>query len=155
MGWKLALVCMISLPLTTAIMGVISWVSNHHNYLFEIPYLFAIYKKLSTKFTKQELEAYGLAGTIAEEVLSSIRTVVAFDGQAKEFDRYEKHLITARKNNIKKSMFTGISNAVLWFFVYACYALSFWYGVGLIIEENDLPEDEKIYTAGNMVAVNQ
>lgn len=109
--------------------------------------------QLSTKFSQKELESYGAAGAIAEEVLSSIRTVIAFDGQEKEMERYNVHLVTAKKNNIKRCLFNSISNGVLWFFVYGCYALSFWYGVGLIIEEREYPEEERVYTPGNMVAV--
>jgi ATP-binding cassette subfamily B (MDR/TAP) protein 1 len=37
--------------------------------------------------TEKEMEAYGKAGAIAEEVLSAIRTVVAFGGQQKEVKR--------------------------------------------------------------------
>jgi ATP-binding cassette subfamily B (MDR/TAP) protein 1 len=99
------------------------------------------------------MEAYGAAGSIAEEVLSSIRTVVAFDGQNKEITRYEKHLQSAKKNNITKSLFSGLSNGFMWFFLFASYALSFWYGVGLILEEKYLPEDQIIYTPANMVSV--
>ena len=36
------------------------------------------------------MTAYGKAGSIAEEVLSSIRTVVAFGGQEKEVERYRR-----------------------------------------------------------------
>lgn len=110
---------------------------------------------MSTKFSQQELEAYGSAGVIVEEVLSSIRTVVSFGGQEKEMKRYNEHLVTAKNNNIKRSIFNAASNGVLWFFVYACYALSFWYGVGLIIEERNLPEDKRVYDPGNMVSVSQ
>lgn len=46
--------------------------------------LFQIQASVST----QEMEAYGTAGAVAEEVLSSIRTVVAFSGQEKEIQRY-------------------------------------------------------------------
>lgn len=67
--------------------------------------------------------------------------------------RYNKHLVTAKKNNVKRCFFNAISNGVLWFFVYACYALSFWYGVGLIIEERSYSEDDRVYTPGNMIAV--
>lgn len=109
--------------------------------------------QLSTKFSKKELESYAAAGAIAEEVLSSIRTVVAFDGQDKEMERYDKHLVKAKINNIKRVFFNAISNGVLWFFVYGCYALSFWYGVELIIEERAYPEEERIYTPGNMISV--
>ena len=37
------------------------------------------------------MSAYAKAGTFAEEVLSSIRTVVAFGGQNKEVERYFKN----------------------------------------------------------------
>lgn len=132
-GWKLALVCMVSLPLSTTIMAIISWVS--------------------TKLSEQEMESYGAAGAIAEEVLSSIKTVVAFDGQQKEISRYNKHLVDAKQNNLKRGFFNALSNGCLWFFVYACYALSFWYGVKLILDERHLPPEEQIYTPANMVSV--
>ena len=38
-------------------------------------------------FTVKEQNAYAKAGGVAEEVISSIRTVVAFGGQEKEVDR--------------------------------------------------------------------
>jgi len=38
-------------------------------------------------FTTKELDAYAKAGAIAEEVLSSIKTVAAFGGEDKEVER--------------------------------------------------------------------
>jgi len=38
-------------------------------------------------FTTKELDAYAKSGAIAQEALSSIRTVCAFGGQAKEVER--------------------------------------------------------------------
>ena len=46
------------------------------------------------------MRTYGKAGAIAEEVLSSIRTVTAFGGQQKEVDKYSAEVVTARKNGI-------------------------------------------------------
>jgi len=40
--------------------------------------------QLMMSTTNKELAAYAKAGAVAEEVLSSIRTVVAFGGQKKE-----------------------------------------------------------------------
>ena len=40
-----------------------------------------------TGATTEELKAYAKAGAVAEEVIGSIRTVVAFGGQNKELDR--------------------------------------------------------------------
>jgi len=40
-----------------------------------------------TSTSEKELHAYAKAGSVAEEVLSSVRTVVAFSGQEKECER--------------------------------------------------------------------
>jgi len=40
-----------------------------------------------TSTTEKELKAYAKAGSVAEEVLSAIRTVVVFNGQEKESER--------------------------------------------------------------------
>ncbi len=40
------------------------------------------------KMTAIELKAYGKAGTVAEEVISSIRTVLSYNGQEKEIQRW-------------------------------------------------------------------
>ena len=39
-------------------------------------------------YTEKELNAYAKAGNIAEEVISSMRTVAAFGGQFKEIERF-------------------------------------------------------------------
>lgn len=96
---------------------------------------------------RKESDAYGSAGSIAEEVLGTIRTVLAFGGQAKEIERYDKNLIQAKNNNIFRGALTGIGFGLLWFFMYCSYALAFWYGVGLIID------DPKTYNPGNMITV--
>lgn len=47
----------------------------------------AIIAKSQSSLTEKELAAYGKAGSLAEEVLGAIRTVVAFGGQKKEVER--------------------------------------------------------------------
>ena len=46
--------------------------------------------QIIASFTVREQRAYAAAGGIAEEVLSGIRTVVAFGGERKETERYEQ-----------------------------------------------------------------
>lgn len=99
------------------------------------------------------MDAYAAASSVAEEALSSIRTVIAFEGQTVESERYSKHLIHAMRNNIRRSLFSSINNAIIWFCMYGSYALAFWYGVELIIREEDLTEADRVYTPGNVVAV--
>ena len=94
--------------------------------------------QLSSNLTANELKAYGKAGAVAEEVLSSIRTVFSYNGQTREqkrfdknleskniFDsyRYERHLGEARKSGIKKGAVSGVAIGLLWFLVYCEYAL--------------------------------
>lgn len=99
------------------------------------------------------MDSYGEAGAIAEEALSAMRTVVAFGGQQIEEERYNKHLLSARNNNIKRSFFNGISNALMWFFAYASYSLAFYYGVKLILKDRELDPEDVVYDAGNMITV--
>lgn len=98
--------------------------------------------------------AYAAAGAIAEEVLSAIKTVFAFSGQQKEIDRYKTHLITACVNNIKRSLLTAVSNSLMMFVMFGSFALSFWYGIGLIIYYRDYEWEDRAYTPGTLITVN-
>ncbi|CAF4417285.1 unnamed protein product, partial [Adineta steineri] len=44
--------------------------------------------KLTTSLISMELRAYGKAGTIAEEALSSIRIVLSYNAQQREKKRF-------------------------------------------------------------------
>ncbi|KPJ08553.1 Multidrug resistance protein 2 [Papilio machaon] len=114
-GWKLALLCLISFPITFIPVAMAGWISS--------------------RLSKKEAEATGKAGSIAEEVLTAVRTVYAFSGQDKEVKRYEKHLIKARDCNIKKALYNGISMGALYFCIFGSYALSFWFGFKLMFDE--------------------
>ncbi|CAD7004491.1 unnamed protein product [Ceratitis capitata] len=70
-------------------------------------------EKYQGKLTKREQESYAGAGNIVEEVLSSIRTVVAFGAEKKESERYDNYLVPARKASQSKGAFSGLSDGVL------------------------------------------
>lgn len=97
----------------------------------------AFVAKMQSSLTTKELKSYSIAGNIAEEVLSSIRTVIAFGGRAKEVDRYRSNLADAEHTGKLKGMFSGIGGGVMWGFIYCCYSLAFWYGLELIIADRD------------------
>ncbi|CAH2048678.1 unnamed protein product, partial [Iphiclides podalirius] len=126
-GWKLTLLCLISFPITMVPLALAGLVSS--------------------RLSKKEAEESGKAGSIAEEVLTAVRTVYAFNGQQKEIERYEKPLKKARDANIKKALYNGMSMGVLYFCIFGSYALSFWFGYKLMIEE---PET---YDVNTMLAV--
>ncbi|XP_075068305.1 ATP-binding cassette sub-family B member 5 isoform X4 [Mixophyes fleayi] len=125
-GWQLALVIMATSPLVA--------IST------------AICSKMVVSLTSQELSAYAKAGAVAEEVLSSIRTVVAFGGQEKEIKRYSNNLGEAKKIGIRKSITSQFAVGVMFFLIYASYGLGFWYGTTLIL-------GGKGYTIGSTLVV--
>lgn len=88
---------------------------------------------------------------MAEEVLGSIRTVFAFGGEQKEIERYSERLAPATKTGQRKGMYSGIGSGLMWFIIYCTYALAFWYGVGLILDDRD--KEIKEYTPAVLIIV--
>ncbi|XP_007447541.1 PREDICTED: multidrug resistance protein 1 [Lipotes vexillifer] len=114
-GWKLTLVILALSP----VLGLSA----------------AIWAKILSSFTDKELLAYAKAGAVAEEVLAAIRTVIAFGGQKKELERYNKNLEEAKRIGIKKAITANISMGAAFLLIYASYALAFWYGTSLVLSE--------------------
>lgn len=104
------------------------------------------------KFVKDELNAYSAAGAIAEEVLSTIKTVIAFEGQRKENERYSREVTIARDNNRKRALFSSTGQAVVWLLIFSCYGLSFWYGFSLIRRDR-IAAAANGYTPGKLMTV--
>ncbi|XP_040289632.1 ATP-binding cassette sub-family B member 5-like isoform X1 [Bufo bufo] len=125
-GWQLALVILATSPVVA--------IST------------AICSKMVVSLTSKELSAYAKAGSVAEEVLSSIRTVVAFGGQEKEIQRYTNNLGEAKQIGIKKAITSQLAVGFMFFMIYASYALGFWYGSILILGKNG-------YTIGDVLVV--
>lgn len=101
-----------------------------------MPFLFIIvvvFTKILESMTKNELKSYAVAGAIADEVLSSVRTVFAFDGSQREHARYEKNLEKARMTGVKKGVIIGFISGLLFLIIYGSYAVAFYYGWHLSI----------------------
>ncbi|KAK0147853.1 Multidrug resistance protein 1 [Merluccius polli] len=112
-GWKLTLVILAISPL----LGLSA----------------ALFSTVLTSFTSKEQTAYAKAGAVAEEVLSAIRTVFAFNGQDKEIKRYHKNLEDAKAMGIKKAVSSNIAMGFSFLVIYLSYALAFWYGSTLVL----------------------
>ena len=125
---KLTLIMMCATPVLAISMGILA--------------------KIQASLTENELKAYAKSGGVAEEVFSSIRTVMAFGGQQKEIDRFQSNLIFARKAGIKRGIATGIGVGLVCTIIYASFALAFWYGIGLILDSCNSG-----YNASNLLIV--
>nr|XP_020023497.1 multidrug resistance protein 1 isoform X4 [Castor canadensis] len=124
-GWKLTLVILAVSPVLGLSAG--------------------IWAKILSSFTDKELLAYAKAGAVAEEVLAAIRTVIAFGGQKKELERYNKNLEEAKSMGIKKAITANIAMGAAFLLIYASYALAFWYGTTLVLSNE--------YSIGKVITV--
>ncbi|CAG8544756.1 10017_t:CDS:10 [Ambispora leptoticha] len=114
-GWKLALVLCCIIPLLTASGAFIG--------------------KSVSSFTTRGQDAYASAGTIAEQVLSGIKTVTAFGGQEREAARYKKKLDVAYELGKKQSIIQGVGIGTIMFILFSTYGLAFFYGAKLVVNK--------------------
>ena len=83
--WQLALLMIGCAPIVIVLGGIVQRVSYFNALLFTV---FSLsHWQLVTKLTAKEQAQYAGAGAIAEEVIGSFRTVMAFGGQEKEVER--------------------------------------------------------------------
>ena len=86
------------------------------------------------KYNKQSLQSYAAGGTVAEEVISSIRNAVAFGTQDKLARQYAQHLHVAEKFGLKLKITLGVMIGGMFWVLYLNYGLSFWQGSRFIID---------------------
>ncbi|CAI2356592.1 unnamed protein product [Caenorhabditis sp. 36 PRJEB53466] len=108
MCWQLTLVMLITVPLQ---LGSMYLSAKHLN-----------------RATKNEMSAYSSAGGMANEVIAGIRTVIAFNAQPFEIERYGKQLAEARKMGIRKTVVLAICSAMPLILMFVLMAGAFWYG---------------------------
>ncbi|XP_062514381.1 ATP-dependent translocase ABCB1-like [Corticium candelabrum] len=113
-NWRLALVILAITPVLAFVAGLFS--------------------KLIANYAANEQSAYAKAGSVAEEVISCIRTVVAFGGQDKESERYNTELKGAQKIANKKSVMSGLVLFATMLVIFGAYALGFWFS-GVLIRD--------------------
>jgi ATP-binding cassette subfamily B (MDR/TAP) protein 1 len=77
--------------------------------------------KFIIKYNQKTLDSYALGGTIAEEVISSVRNATAFSTQEKLAKQYESHLIEAEKWGFKVKYSLAFMVAGMFCVVYLNY----------------------------------
>jgi ATP-binding cassette subfamily B (MDR/TAP) protein 1 len=92
--------------------------------------------KVMAAATNKTQATYAEAGSIAQEALSSIRTVVAFGGEARVEVEYKKRLILGYNINVKKGFYASLGIGILMLVLFCTYALAFY--VGSIFVENNI-----------------
>ncbi|KAJ1937643.1 hypothetical protein EC988_007832, partial [Linderina pennispora] len=119
-GWKLTLVVLAVMPVMVAaasLMGI-----------------------LLAENTSGGQDSYAEAGGVADEVLSSIKTVMAFGGEDRELERYKSKTTKALKAGLRKAKVLGGSMGFIMFTVFSVYALGFWFG-GKLARNGEMEPD--------------
>lgn len=62
------------------------------------------------------------------------------------FYRYDKNLVFAQHWGIRKGILMGLFTGYMWLIIFLCYALAFWYGSKLVLEEEE-------YSPGTLLQV--
>ncbi|EGS20733.1 mating factor A secretion protein STE6-like protein [Thermochaetoides thermophila DSM 1495] len=120
---------------------VIGFVSYWKLTLILLSTVFALLMVMGTgsrfivKFSRQNIAAYAQGGSVAEEVISSIRNAVAFGTQDRLAKQYDTHLVEAEKHGFKLKATLGIMVAGMMTLVYLNYGLGFWMGSRYLVDQ--------------------
>ena len=120
-SWRLALALTSMIPC----IGITGAVMNK----FVAAYKTCVWKPIgppsefSNPYFRSSLQSVASAGTIAEEVISTIRTAQAFGSQDVLSHQYNEPIERARDASIKGAVWRGGSLAVFFFVIYSGYAL--------------------------------
>lgn len=112
--WKLALIC------TSTIVCLLLVMSGGSNFIIRL--------------SKQSLQSLAIGSTIAEEVISSIRTATAFGTHDRLAQQYETHLRTAEKYGIKMQIVQAGMIGSLYAIMFWNYGLGFWQGSRFLVD---------------------
>ncbi|KAK9455730.1 P-loop containing nucleoside triphosphate hydrolase protein [Dipodascopsis uninucleata] len=93
---------------------------------------FFVLRKMA-QFYRKALEGSSSGGSIAEEVLSSIRNVHAFGIQDRLAEKYDQFLDISEFWGVKAGIALGFITAIMWLGVYSNDALGFWQGGRFIL----------------------
>jgi ATP-binding cassette, subfamily B (MDR/TAP), member 1 len=87
--------------------------------------LFGVGGTFISKYAQLIVKEYAFASTIAEEIISSVRTAQAFGAQAKLSKLYDDNLVAAQRAGYKQQLSGAVMLAAMFFSIYSFYALGF------------------------------
>lgn len=117
-----------------------------------VPYLPHLVSRV-THFLWHVQEAYEDASRVANDAISSVRTVSSFCAQERVVALYEEKCEKPLKSGIRQGYLSGTGLAFSNFVLFACYALAFWFGSKLVQQDKASFEDVfKVFFAITMSA---
>ncbi|KAH7676294.1 Xenobiotic-transporting ATPase protein, partial [Dioscorea alata] len=124
-GWELALVMLCTIPLIVIFAAIMSTVI--------------------TKMAVHEQETTSEAAAVAEQTISSMRTVASFTGEELAVKKYKRSLKSAYKSSVIEGLAAGIGLGATYAVIYFGYALGIWFGSKMVLRKG--------YTGGDVINV--
>ncbi|KAL6839693.1 hypothetical protein ACP4OV_030381 [Aristida adscensionis] len=90
------------------------------------------YKAIYGGLTAKDEASYQRAGSVAQQAISSIRTVVSFVMEDRLADKYAEWLNRAAPIGVKMGFAKGAGMGVIYLVTYSQWALALWYGSELV-----------------------
>ncbi|KAF7288516.1 hypothetical protein HMN09_01380600 [Mycena chlorophos] len=91
-----------------------------------------VMNRVISKFQQRSLKHVAESGSLAEEVISTIRTAQAFGSQLTLSGLYNSHISQSETSELKIAGWHGGGLACFFFIIYSAYALAFSFGTTLI-----------------------
>ncbi|KIA75614.1 ABC transporter protein AtrC [Aspergillus ustus] len=101
---------------------------------------------MDTKVSGKILALYSKAGGLAEEALSTVHVVTAFNAAAKLQARYDSYLESAKQLGIRRGPIRGVQYGVQYAVMFCAYALAWFYGIRLLA-------NGEIHSGGYLITV--
>jgi ATP-binding cassette, subfamily B (MDR/TAP), member 1 len=114
-----------------------------------IPVMIGIAAGAASYLPASTADTYNKAGSAAQEVLGSIRTVFAFNAEDAETKRYSSSVKAAQKEGERKGYLTGIVVGLFIMVMWLTYALGLWFGSKLIADDMERSQDCQYYLTSN------
>ncbi|KDQ06798.1 hypothetical protein BOTBODRAFT_140755 [Botryobasidium botryosum FD-172 SS1] len=93
----------------------------------------AVMNRFVSRYMQMSLKEVAGGGSLAEEVISTVRTAQAFGTQSKLAALYDSYTSKAHQSETKMAIFHGGGLAVFFFVIYSAYALTFSFGTTLLL----------------------
>ncbi|KAK9268557.1 hypothetical protein L1049_000311 [Liquidambar formosana] len=103
-------------------------------FMFVFPAL--AFGKLMVDLGMKMIESYGVAGGIAEQAISSIRTIYSYVGERKTLDRFSGALQNTMELGIKQGFAKGLMMGSM-SIIYVSWAFQAWVGTYLVTEKGE------------------
>ncbi|TVU17972.1 hypothetical protein EJB05_34034, partial [Eragrostis curvula] len=133
-NWELSLIILALIPL----IGLNGWIQM----------------KFIQGFSADAKLMYEEASQVANDAVSSIRTVASFSAEEKVMDLYKKKCEGPLRAGIRTGIISGIGFGVSFFLLFGVYAASFYAGARLVAEEKTtFPKVFRVFLALTMAAI--